>query len=302
MPRFKGIVRNITLSKEDMKKLLSMPLDKIDKWSPIKVVVLSKWEDVSRTLAKAMIDKIKENNAAGKPSTFIIPAGSYARPPLMYPYVVEMSVKEKISWKNVWTFNMDEVLDWTNRLVPETHPWSFYGSTKKAFFDKVDIPIDHIWFPDPKDPDAIGKKITEITVGEGVDISFDGIGEHGHLAYEEAPDLMTHWTHITPEEFKNAPTRILPHLNPETYIRALRGDWDPPQEPLYTLAPSGAITIGMKWILGAKKLMLSGEGAVFKIATMHPPTMDFPVTLVQEHTNPKDTVALLTAREEGTAW
>ena len=113
---------------------------------------------------------------------------------------------------------------------------------------------------------------------------------------------MTHWTHITPEEFKNAPTRILPHLNPETYIRALRGDWDPPEKPLYTLAPPGAITIGMKWLLGAKTLMLSGEGAVFRIAAMHPPTMDFPVTFVQEHPDPKNTVIMFTAKEEGTAW
>ena len=103
MARFKGVIRNVTLGKEDMKKLLSMPLDEIDEWSPVKVRILPKWEDVSRTLAKAMIEKIKENNAKGKPSTFIIPAGSYARPPLMYPYVVEMSVKERINWKNAWT-------------------------------------------------------------------------------------------------------------------------------------------------------------------------------------------------------
>jgi len=87
MPGFKGIVRNVTLRKEDMEKLLAMPLDEIDKWSPVKVVILPKWEDVSRALAKAMIEKIKENNKAGEPSTFIIPAGSYARPPLMYPLI-----------------------------------------------------------------------------------------------------------------------------------------------------------------------------------------------------------------------
>ena len=59
---------------------------------------------------------------------------------------------------------------------------------------------------------------------------------------------------------------------------------------------------GMKGMLGAKRLMLSEEGAVFKIEAMHPPTMDFPVTLVQNHADPKKTVTLFTAREEGTAW
>ncbi len=72
MPRFKGVIRNVILSKEDMEKLLSMPLHETDKWSPVEVVVLAKWEDVGRALAKAIIEKIKKNNAAGKPSTFIM--------------------------------------------------------------------------------------------------------------------------------------------------------------------------------------------------------------------------------------
>lgn len=302
MPRFEGIARNVTLSKDDMKKLLKMPLDDIDDWSPVDVKIMDKWEEVHRYYARSMIDKIEEKNDKGKPATFIIPAGSCYRPPKMYSYVVEMAEKEGVDWDNVWTFNMDEVLDWTNRPVPEDHPWSFYGSTKKVFFDKVDIPEDQIWFPDPEDPDAIGEKIEEVTKGEGVDLCLDGIGEHGHIAYEEAPDLMTHWTHITPEEFKNAPTRILPHINPETQIRALRGDWDPPGEPMYTLGPPGGVTIGMKHILDAGELVCAGEGPVFKIAAMHPPTMDFPITFIQEQPNPEENVTLLTAKGRGTSW
>jgi len=30
--------------------------------------------------------------------------------------------------------------------------------------------------------------------------------------------------------------------------------------------------------------------------------MDFPVTLVQEHPDPKNTVTMFTARKEGKAW
>jgi len=48
--------------------------------------------------------------------------------------------------------------------------------------------------------------------------------------------------------------------------------------------------------------MLSGEEAAFRIVAMHPPTIDFPVTLVQEHPDPKNMVTMFTAKEEGTAW
>ncbi len=47
--------------------------------------------------------------------------------------------------------------------------------------------------------------------------------------------------------------------------------------------------------------MLSGEGPVLKIAAMHPPTIDFPATLAQEHPDPKNTVTMFTAKKEGRA-
>jgi glucosamine-6-phosphate deaminase len=288
--RFKGIVRNVTLSKEDMRKLLDMPLEVVDDWSPVRVVLHPDWEPVMQAMATSMVNKIKENNAQNKITTFIVPVGPVAQ----YPIAAEMSNRERVSWKNVWTFNMDEYLDWEGRPIPEDHPMSFHGSMKNNLFDLLDedlrIPEEQRWFPDPFDPDAIDDKIEEVTGGEGVDICFGGIGEHGHIAFDEAPDLMTHYMHLTPDEFKKSKSRVLPHLNPETLTRAFR-------TPLYTLSPPGAVTLGMKAILGAKRIELSTAGVIMKIAAMHPPTMDFPVTLIQEHAHPKETVTLLASRK-----
>lgn len=287
--RFKGIVRNVTLSKEDMSKLLNMSLEEVDEWSPIKVILFDGWEAVVQALAESMVNKIKENNEAGNITTFILPVG----PTAQYPIAAKISNKERVSWKNVWTFNMDEYLDWQGRPIPEDHPMSFHGSMKRNLFDLLDeelrIPESQRWFPDPFAPDAIDEKIEEITKGTGVDICYGGIGEHGHIAFDEAADLMTHYMHLTPEEFKNSKTRVLPHLNPETLARALRS-------PLYTLCPPGAITLGMKVILGAKAIELASAGVTMKIAAMHPPTMDFPVTFIQEHPNPKETVTIYASR------
>ena len=289
--RFKGIVRNVTLSREDMRKLLDMPLDEMDDWSPVKVVLYDSWQPLMEDMARSMVDKIKENNEQGKITTFIVPVG----PVRQYPIAAEISNKERVSWKNVWTFNMDEYLDWEGRPIPEDHPMSFHGAMKKYLFDQLDedlrIPEGQRWFPDPFAPDAIDSKIDEMTGGEGVDICFGGIGEHGHIAFDESPDLMNHYAHLTPDEFKNSKTRPL-QLNPETLVRALRN-------PLYTLCPPGAVTLGMRVILGAKRIELSTAGVIAKIAAMHPPTMDFPVTFIQEHADAKETVKLYVSRQ---AW
>ena len=287
--RFQGIVRNVTLSKDDMRKLLDMPLDEMDDWSPVKVVIYNSWQPLMEAMAQSMVDKIVENNKQLKITTFIVPVG----PVQQYPIAAEISNMERVSWKNVWTFNMDEYLDWEGRPVPKDHPMSFHGAMKTYLFDQLDedlrIPESQRWFPDPFAPDAIDNKIDELTGGEGVDICFGGIGEHGHIAFDESPDLMNHYTHLTPDEFKNSKTRPL-QLNPETLVRAFRN-------PLYTLCPPRAVTLGMRVILGAKRIELSTAGVIAKIAAMHPPTMDFPVTCIQEHANAKETVKLYVSRQ-----
>jgi len=286
--RFKGIVHTVTLSKEDMTRLLNMPVEEVDAWSPVKVELYDDSEGLYRAMARSMVDTIAENNRAGKVTTFIVPVG----PTAQYPIAADISNQERVSWKNVWTFNMDEYLDWEGRPIPEDHPMSFHGSMKRALFDQLDaelrIPEEQRWFPDPFAPDAIDDKIAEVTGGEGVDVCYGGIGEHGHIAFNESPDLMAHYAHLTPEEFKNSKTRVLP-LNPETLVRALRS-------PLYTLCPPGAVTLGMRVILGAKRIELATGGVIARIAAMHPPSMDFPVTFIQEHANARETVKLYLQR------
>ncbi|MHB1319121.1 MAG: 6-phosphogluconolactonase [Anaerolineae bacterium] len=288
MPRFEPIVRNVTITRDDMARLLAMPLDEMDAWSPVDVRVLDPWRAVMEAMAQIMVDCIRANNAAGRITTLILPVG----PTEQYPIAAEISNRERISWRNVWTFNMDEYLDWEGRPIPEEHPMSFHGAMKRDLFDRLDpelaIPEAQRWFPDPFDPDAIDAKIDEVTGGEGVDICFGGIGEHGHIAFNESPDLINHYAHLTPDDFKDSKTRVL-SLNPETLVRALRN-------PLYTLCPPGAVTLGMRVLLGARRIVLSTSGVIARIAAMHPPTMDFPVTYIQEHANPKETVTLLVGR------
>ncbi|HHX65735.1 MAG TPA: glucosamine-6-phosphate isomerase [Chloroflexi bacterium] len=282
--RFRGIVRSVTLCKEDMMKLLTMPADEINAWSPVTVRLFPDYDAALAAMARSMVDTIAENNRAGRITTLILPVG----PTAQYPIAAEISNREGISWKNVWTFNMDEYLDWEGRLIPRDHPMSFRAAMERELFDRLDeelrIPEEQRWFPDPFAPDAIDAKIKELTGGEGVDVCFGGVGEHGHIAFNEAPDLLAHYAHLTPDEFKNSRTRVL-SLNPETATRAFRS-------PLYTLCPPGAVTLGMKAILGARRIELATRGTLLRLAAMHPPTMDYPVTLIQEHPRAKETVIM----------
>ena len=104
------------------------------------------------------------------------------------------------------------------------------------------MPEEQRVFPDPNDLGRIPALIEELG---GVDIAFGGIGITGHLAFNEPqPEL-------TAEQFAQLPTRVL-DIHPETRATNCVGDLGGALEDM----PRKCVTIGMKEILGARKLRL----------------------------------------------
>jgi len=109
-----------------------------------------------------------------------------------------------------------------------------------------------------------------------VDIAFGGIGITGHLAFNEPqPEL-------TAEQFAQLPTRVL-DIHPETRATNCVGDLGGALEDM----PRKCVTIGMKEILGARKLRLGvfrdWHRAVCRRAAYGEVTAAFPATLAQNH-------------------
>ena len=290
MKRFIGIPTTYSLTKEDFNKLLTLPAEEIDSWSPVRVVILKDQKELHYRFARSIADKIIKNNKNSIPSKFMLPVlGDMPQ----YEILAEITNTEKISWKNVWTFNLDDYLDWEGRQLPIEHPMSFRGITYRKLFNliapELRIPKDHIYFPDPNNPDKIEEKIIETG---GIDTLYDGIGYHGYIAFNEPVD--TYFIRMTPEEFLKSRTRIV-DFRPDSFvvdsILGLFGN-------CYNIPPR-AITVGMKTILESKTVELYCDGSdfswqstAFRLACMHPPTIDRPITYLQTHPNPKETVTV----------
>ena len=166
--------------------------------------------------------------------------------------------REQLSLRNCWFINMDEYLTDDGQWIAEETPLSFRGFMAREVYGKIApellMPEEQRVFPDPNDLGRIPALIEELG---GVDIAFGGIGITGHLAFNEPqPEL-------TAEQFAQLPTRVL-DIHPET--RA---------------------TIGMKEILGARKLRLGvfrdWHRAVCRRAAYGEVTAAFPATLAQNH-------------------
>jgi glucosamine-6-phosphate deaminase len=77
--------------------------------------------------ARSVADEIRTNNAADKPTRLILPVG----PVDQYPLLARICNQERISWRNVFTFNMDEYCDWQGRAVTI---WNYRSRRTRPFF------------------------------------------------------------------------------------------------------------------------------------------------------------------------
>ena len=102
-------------------EMLAMPPDELQKASRYPLHIFEKREGLYRWIARLMADEIKENNKKNKPTRWVLPIG----PKGQYPILASICNEERISWKNVWAFHMDEYLDWQGRPVSYDSPFSF---------------------------------------------------------------------------------------------------------------------------------------------------------------------------------
>ena len=128
---------------------------------------------VSRIKAKAAV--------TDKPFVLGLPTGS--TPIATYKELIRMNKAGEVSFKNVITFNMDEYVG-----LPETHPESYHSFMARNFFDHVDVPKENINILNGNAPDLEAECASyeaRIEAAGGIDLFMGGVGEDGHLAFNE---------------------------------------------------------------------------------------------------------------------
>ena len=106
-------------------------------------------------------------------------------------------VKEPdIDWSKVTTFHLDEYVD-----LPETHPASFRKYLKERFEFKVpDLKEAHYIQGDSGNPEEECQRLNKIISKIEIDVALVGIGENGHLAFNDPPaDFETEEPYIVVE-------------------------------------------------------------------------------------------------------
>ena len=148
----------------------------------MRVIIRDSKKEASIWAAHHIADAIKAKaELTDDPFVLGLPTGS--TPLDTYAELVRMCEAGEVSFKNVITFNMDEYVG-----IPEKHPESYHSFMYKNLFDKIDIPAGNIHILNGNAPD-LDKECADyenaILAAGGIDLFLGGVGEDGHLAFNE---------------------------------------------------------------------------------------------------------------------
>lgn len=272
-------------------ELMSLPLDELANRRKIRYRLLGNRETLLEDFARSIADEIKARNRQNLPTRLILPVGPVGQ----YLILAAICNHERISWKNVYTFNMDEFLDWQGRPIPVEHPLSFEGFMRRRLFSALDpelrIPDNQVFFPHPFHIDAISEAIEKVG---GIDCCYGGIGYHGHVAFNEPP--ISSWWTVSIAELRNSLTRVVALRDDSIVVQSIHSSGGDS-----TAIPPMAVTLGMRDILASRKIRLycaAGERhrAIFRITVAGEPSVYYPSTLVQGHPDAEVVTDEATAR------
>ena len=218
------------------------------------------YDEMSRAAAELVIAAIKK-----KPDLVLgLPTGS--TPIGLYDALAASYKAGLVDFSSVKTFNLDEYAG----LEPG-HPQSYRYFMNKHLFSRVNIKPANTYVPDgvAADLDASARKYDAlIERNGGIDLFVVGIGQNGHIGFNEPAVSMPAGTHVVTltQNTIEANSRLFDNISQ---------------------VPKQAVTQGMATILKAKKILLlsSGEAKRAALDKMFSGniTLDCPATLLNLH-------------------
>ena len=247
-------------------------------------------EEMGHIMARELVDEILEHNRKGETTRAIIPCG----PSCWYEPFVEMVNKEKIDLRNLIVFHMDDCLDWEGKELPRNHPFSFRGTMERVFYDPIDPDLSVLESNRLFLSSQNIERIREEASSAPIDITYGGWGQDGHIAYNQA--RRHSYNPITVEQLRNSSIRVQ-NNNFDTLIALAHRNFG----AAYQLVPPMSVTLGVKECLSAKKVRLFSDTGAWKqtalrVALFGPITVEYPITLLQEHPDALLTATIETAR------
>ncbi len=206
----------------------------------MKVIIRKNSAEGSLWAAHYIAAKINEK-AARTNEPFVIGLCTGSTPIETYAELIRMVKAGEVSFKNVISFNMDEYVG-----LPVEHPESYHSFMHRYLFDHIDENPENIHILDgnAKDIEAECAAYEKAIVDAGgFDLFLGGVGEDGHIAFNE------------PFSSLESRTRVVTLTQDTREVNARFFDGD------FNKVPKQALTVGVATVLSAKEVVILAFGS-----------------------------------------
>lgn len=228
----------------------------------MKFIVCDNYDEMSNEAAKIVAQQLKDKSD----STLGLATGS--TPIGLYKALINEYKEGNISFKDVKTFNLDEYYP-----ISKDNDQSYYYFMNDNLFSHVDIDLKNTDIPNGEAPDAAAEcedYEKRLSAGDGIDIQILGIGQNGHIGFNEPDESLFMNTHLTglTQNTIEANSRFFASIDD---------------------VPKSALTMGIGSIMKAKKIILLASGSNKKDAVdalkNDKITTNFPATMLKLHSD-----------------
>ena len=233
----------------------------------MRIIITKNYEELSKVAANEMAETIKNNPKA------ILGLATGGSPIGMYKELIRMNKEGEIDFSTITTVNLDEYIGLSGE-----HTQSYRYFMNDNLFNHINIDKKNTYVPNGLAEDIeeecknYDAKIADLG---GTDVQLLGIGNNGHIAFNEPDQELVAGTHLT-------------GLTEDT-IKANARFFDSIDE-----VPKTALTMGLGGIMKSKKIIViaSGEGKAEAVKAMvnGKISTNMPASMLQMH---RDVVVII---------
>lgn len=231
----------------------------------MKIQVYQNTEKLGKAAANKAADLIRMTLAKKATANIILATGAS-----QFEMLKELVQAKDIVWSNVRMFHLDEYIGMDNK-----HPASFRKYLKERFVDLVS-PLKATYFigGDLANITAECERLNQLIQQYPIDVAMIGIGENGHLAFNDPP-----------ADFETEVPYIIVELDKACRQQQFGEGWFPSLEAV----PKKAISMSIRQILKAKNIICSvpdeRKAKAVASAIKGKITNDVPASILKEHSN-----------------
>lgn len=211
---------------------------------------------------KAAAELIKSAIAASGQANIIIATGAS-----QFYTLAQLITEKEIDWSKVVMFHLDEYIG-----LPESSPASFRRYIKERFLEKLPALKAAYLVNGEADPTEECARLNQIISQRTIDVALVGIGENGHLAFNDPP-----------ADFKTELPYIIVQLDEQCRAQQYNEGWFPSVQEV----PEKAISMSIKQICKSKHLICSipdkRKARAVKDCLEGPVSNLYPASILQLH-------------------